>query len=102
MVWLIAIGILVVRWFFLPSRQHIEAYEVRRVRVTALQNAFDKHEIAFKHLVGILAHHRIFPVALTLYLLFLVIQQTNVFGLAWTDRYFLFNETILLIITIIT
>lgn len=89
------------RWFFCPDRSHIEEFSMRRLRFHDLQKAVNEWTLVRRKAVAIVIHSWLFPFFLTLYLIVLLIDQTHVFNLHLSSRFFLLDKTFLLSITVV-
>lgn len=102
MIRLVLLSVLIVWWVFLPKPHLIKNYHFRALRVNHLQKVIDENIISTRKAIALLSHLWLFPFFLTVYLLGLLIDKTNGFGLARSRFFFMFDHTVFLVLTVVT
>ncbi len=85
-------------YFFDSKNIHIDSLQVNWGEV---QKDRDNQKLAWRYPIALANRMYIFPVVLTLYLVYLIVQQTGLFGWNYSILFLVLDEQLLLVLTIV-
>lgn len=100
--WILLPGILVIKDIFLfVQGGRIEAVEIEQVERTAISKATDRGRLPQWYVLTLVVRKYLFPLFLTAYLVYLLVEQTQIWELHTSLLFLWTSKTFLLVMTIV-